>query len=146
MQINDLDRPDIPRLERSQLWFGPSAAAERPESFDPGIDASVILTREAGGLQRESRRGAAIRRESVRLVTEQGIEVRAGEGTEFTGSVLGIRIEEPHPGTLFLRFIYEPRGPGVLTAESERRALRPVYYFADIETVRRIRLLVPLVL
>ena len=146
MQINDFERPHIPALERPQLWFGLVAWAERPESFDPSIDSSRILARAADTLERELHRGSSVRVDSVRLVAEDRIEILAGQGGEFAGSVLSVRIEEPQTTALFLRFSYELRGANVPTDAAEQCALRQAYYFADIETVRQIRLVAPLVL
>ena len=146
VRINDLGEPGIPLLERSQLWFGLLARAERPQLFDASIDAIRVLRRDADVLERELARGSSTTRETVRLSPEQSIEIDAGAGTDFAGSLLLIAIEEPAPQALFLRFIYELNGAAVPIDEGEQRALRQAYYFANLETVRRIRALAPSVL
>ena len=143
VQINDLEQPDIPVLERAQLWFGLLARAERPAMFDATVDGTRVLRRDGNGFERELTRGSSTTRESVSLRPEESIEIGIGAGTEFAGSLLTIAIEEPLPQALFLRFTYELRGPAVPTDEAERRALRQAYYFANLELVRRIRALAP---
>jgi hypothetical protein len=143
VQINDLEQPDMPVLERSQLWFGLLARAERPALFDATIDAAHELHRAGNVLERELTRGSATTRETVRLAPEQSIEIGIGAGTDFAGSRLRIAIEEPAPQALFLRFSYELHGPTVPVDEGERRALRQAYYFANLGIVRQIRALAP---
>ena len=146
VQINDLERSELPLLERSQLWLGLVARAERPELFDATIDATLLLQRNQHSLQRTCRRASLTTLESVRLVPEESIEVTVGGRSGFAGSVMTIRIEEPAPRALFLRFVYALAGPDVPTDEAERHALRQAYYFANLETTRRIRALAPAVL
>ena len=143
IQINDLTRPDLPVLERAQLWLGLLARAERPALFDPNIDATRVLRRDATYLEHEVIRGTRATFEMVQLDGASSIEIGIGTGTEFEGSTLRISIEEPRPKALFLRFVYELVGPTVPVDEGEQRALRQAYYYADIETVHRIRTLVP---
>jgi len=143
VQINDLARPDLPVLERAQLWLGLLARAERPALFDPSIDSTRVLRRDGPLLERELVRGSRATRETVRLDADSSIEIDVGGGTEFEGSVLRILIEEPQPQALFLRFIYQLAGPAVPVDESEQHALRQAYYYSDLETVYRIRTLIP---
>ena len=144
VQINDLDRPDIPVLGRAQLWLGLVARAERPAMFDASIDAMHVLRREGDVLERDLTRGSWTTRETVRLNCDTSIEIGIDAGADFGGSRLSIAIEEPAPQALFLRFTYELAGPAVPVDEGEQKALKQAYYFADIETVRRIRALAPI--
>ena len=141
VQINDLEQPDIPVLERGQLWFGLLARAERPAMFDASVDGTRLLYRDSNLLERELVRGSSSTCEIVSLRPEEAIEISIGAGSNFAGSVLTIVIEEPLPAALFLRFTYELRGAAVPTDAAERRALRQAYYFANLELVRRIRAL-----
>ena len=143
VQINDLERPEIPVLERAQLWFGLVARAERPAMFDPTVDGTRVLSRDGNVLERELSRGPSTTRETVCLRPEESIEIGIGAGTDFAGSLLTIAIEEPLPQALFLRFTYELRGPAAPTDEAEQRALKQAYYFANLELVRGIRALAP---
>jgi hypothetical protein len=139
VQINDLARGDIALLTRSELWRGLVLRAARPELFDDSIDESRALSEDATQLVREVRRGEAIIRERVDLVPEDLVTLTVLDGTGLAGSALSYRIEEPAPGALFVRFAYELRGEGVPDAEPERQALRQAYYYADLQTVSRIR-------
>jgi hypothetical protein len=143
VQINDLGQPDIPVLERGQLWFGLLARAERPVLFDATIDGTRLLRREGDVLERELARGSSTTRETVSLRPEESIEIGVGAGTGFAGSSLTIAIEKPAPQALFLRFTYELRGPAVPVDEAEQRALRQAYYFANVKLVYQIRALAP---
>ena len=143
VQINDLDHPDIPLLGRAQLWLGLVARAERPAMFDASIDAMRLVRREGDVLERELTRGSWTTRETVRLRPDASIEIGIEAGSDFGGSTLCIAIEEPAPQALFLRFTYALAGSAVPADEGEQQALRQAYYFADIETVRRIRALAP---
>jgi hypothetical protein len=143
VQINDLARPDLPVLERAQLWLGLLARAERPALFDPSIDSTRVLRRDGPQLERELVRGSLTTRETVRMAADSSIEIDIGGGADFEGSVLRISIEEPQPQALFLRFVYQLVGPAVPVDEGEQRALRQAYYYSDLETVHRIRTLIP---
>ena len=141
VQINDLERPDIPVLERSGLWLGLVARVERPALFDATVDATRELGRNGSRLERDVKRGASTTRETVTLRPGESIEIRIGAGTDFDGSALTVAIEEPAPRALFLRFTYELRGPAVPVDEAERRVLRQAYYHANLGLVRQIRTL-----
>jgi hypothetical protein len=143
VQINDLEQPDIPVLERGQLWFGLLARAERPAMFDASVDGTRLIHRDGNVLERELVRGSSATRETVCLRPEASIEIGIGAGAGFAGSALTIAIEEPLPQALFLRFTYELRGAAVPTDQAEQCALRQAYYFADLDLVRRIRALAP---
>jgi Domain of unknown function (DUF1857) len=133
LQINDLEQPDLPVLERGQLWSGLLARAERPAVFDASVDGTPLIHRD----------GNALEREAVSLRPGTSIEIGIGAGTDFAGSALTIAIEEPRPRALFLRFTYELRGAAVPADEAERCAPRQAYYFANLELVRRTRALAP---
>lgn len=141
VQINDLERPDLPELGRAALWLGLVARAERPALFDATVDATRELGRDGGRLEREVTRGASTTREAVTLRPGRSIEIGIGAGADFAGSALTIAIEEPAPRALFLRFTYELSGPAEPVDEAERRVLRQAYYHANLELVRRIRAL-----
>ncbi|MBS0393751.1 MAG: DUF1857 family protein [Proteobacteria bacterium] len=141
VQINDPDQPAIAPLARSQLWSGLRSRAEEPSLFDPTIDARRELRYEATLVEHELRRGAHAHRETVHLDPDRSIRVSVGAGNEYAGSTLTIRIEEPAPSALFLRFVYEIAEAAVPTDEGERQALRHAYFHADLDFVRRLRAL-----
>ncbi|MBS0374365.1 MAG: DUF1857 family protein [Proteobacteria bacterium] len=139
VQINDLEQPALPVLGREQLWLGLAARAERPAWFDPSIDSSRELARADGRFEHELRRGPVATRERTTVAAGESLTIAVGGGSGYEGSSLAITIEEPAPRALFLRFVYELRGPSVPEDEGERRALRQAYYHADLEFVRRLR-------
>jgi hypothetical protein len=145
VQINDLERSDVPVLARAQLWSGLLARAERPELFDGTIESTRPLGRDGGVLDRDVTRGSLTTRETVRLSAGESIQIGICAGTEFAGSVLTIAIEEPAPRALFLRFTYDVRGGDGAFDAAEQHAIRQAYYFANLETVRRIRALAAVV-
>lgn len=138
VQINDLGQPALPVLDRVQLWLGLAARAERPAWFDPSIDASRELGRGENSFEHELRRGQLAVRERTTVVPGESLIISIG-GSDYDGSSLAIAIEEPAPRALFLRFVYELRGPSVPEDEGELRALRQAYFHADLEFVRRLR-------
>jgi len=141
VQINDLGRPEIPVLDRAQLWFGLPARAERPEMFDRTIDSMRALDGDGDVLDREVTRGSVATRETVRLSAGESIQIGIGAGTGFAGSAFTIAIEEPAPRALFVRFTYELRGRDAPADAAEQHAIRPACHFANLETARRIRAL-----
>ena len=58
---------------------------------------------------------------------------------QFCGSSLTIRIEEPAPEMLFVRFVYELVGVEEDRTEEEDNARRSAYHASDIERVREAR-------
>jgi hypothetical protein len=142
VQINDPARPDIRALSRAQLWRGLVLRAARPELFDPSIDETRTLEEDAARQLREVRRSAATLTERVEFEPETRVTLTAVAGGGLSGSQLEMRIEEPVPAALFVRFVYELRGPAVPTDAGELQAIRQAYYFADIDVVRHIRTIV----
>lgn len=139
VQVNDSTRPDIRPLTRTELWRGLLLRAARPELFDTSIDATTTLEESATSLLREVRRAQRCLTERVELTPETMVTITAVGGSDLAGSHLEMRIEEPAPGALFVRFTYALRGPAVPTDDGERQALKQAYYFADLDTVRHIR-------
>lgn len=131
VQINDPARPDIRCLDRSHLWRGLMLRAARPELFDLTIDTTRVLEESESHQLREVCRGSSTATERVQLFPQEAIELTAGADTVFAGSVLTLRIEEPVPGALFVRFTYALRGSGVPEDDAERHALRQAYYYSD---------------
>jgi len=139
IRINDRAEESIPLLSRAELWRGVLLRAARPELFDTGIDETRTLSESPAQLLREVRRGSAVVTERVDFAAEESATLTVVSGTSLAGSSLELRIEEPAPEVLFLRFIYDMRGADVPELDAERQALKQAYYFADIETVRHIR-------
>lgn len=148
VQINDPLQPLLAEVSRAQLWRGLVRRAERPTEFVLGLAGATLDERrdEAGALHlaRTLDFGSFRVLDRVRL-TDQTVSVTDVEAsTSYAASRLTIRIEEPAPGELFLRFVYESdEGEGAGEIDAMTRALREqAYKSADIGTVWRIRDLV----
>lgn len=146
VQINDPLQPLLTEVSRAQLWRGLLRRAERPAEFVLGLAGATIDERseEAGRvtLARTLDFGSFRVRDRVRLTGDDGSSITDIEaGATHAAGRLTIRIEEPQPGSLFLRFIYE-------SAEAEeadaviQQLREQAYRSADIDTVWRIRQLV----
>ena len=139
LQINDANDPQIEPLTREQLWLGLVARAERPQYFLIGMDECRIVERTANTLRRRMRFGTT--QVCDRVTYEPPVQVRFDvEPTlEVSGARLIIRIEEPQPGELFLRFAYtlQTTADDAIGELDEYR--KSAYRDADIDTVRMIR-------
>jgi hypothetical protein len=148
VQINDPQQPLLTEVSRAQLWRGLVRRAEKPTEFVLGLDkATIDARREIDGALEFERRldfGTFRVRDRVRL-TGGTLSVTDVEGsTNHAASRLSIRIEEPAPGDLYLRFVYESderMGSGELDALTGQLR-EQAYKSADIDTVWRIRELV----
>jgi hypothetical protein len=148
VEINDPLQPLLTDVSRRQLWHGLVRRAERPTEFVLGLVTASIDARadEPGAvvLTRTLDFGGFRVRDRVRLVADD-VSVTEVEATAaYPASRLTIRIEEPAPNRLFLRFTYESAdGPGGDGLDAMARQLREqAYRSADIDTVWRIRDLV----
>lgn len=147
VEVNDPLIPLLPMLTREQLWRGLVRRAERPGEFILGLvdaqvhERSALEQGEGEALTRTLDFGSFQVQDRVLLRPphESRIETRAS--ARFPASSLTIRIEEPQPQRLYLRFIYESPavdGQGELdamTVELRNQA----YEQADIDTIGRIR-------
>lgn len=139
VRIND---PSIDRslwLTRRQLWNGLRHTVLVPQVMDDSIDAADIMERSAGTYRRSIRRGRNVADDEVTLVADQSFTICADAHSQFCGSSLTIRIEEPAPDMLFVRFTYELVGIGEERSEEEDHARRSAYQASDIERIREAR-------
>jgi hypothetical protein len=139
VRIND---PGIPRtawLTRSQLWQGLLHTVTAPQCIDASIDSATINHRCDILMGRTIVRGTLTVCDEVELVAEQRIIVRADSTGAFAGSTLLIRIEEPAPQALFVRFIYELHSNEDASTEEEDTARRSAYQSSDLERIRQAR-------
>lgn len=121
LQVTDPNDARVPAMSRAELWRGLLARVETPQAFPLGPDRCQAR---AGADPHERRRsihfGALQFEDTVRLEPEQRI-VFSPEPHEGAAPVrLTITLEEPVPGALFLRFVYELDGP----VSPEDRALQ----------------------
>jgi hypothetical protein len=139
VRINDPANRAGAWLTREQLWAGLQYTVLAPELLDESIDSSSIEEIGPGRLRREIRRGRAATHDEVELVPNESLQIRADAAGEFAGSILTIRIEEPAPQMLFVRFTYEVCGLEEVRDEQEDTARCSAYQNLDIERIRQVR-------
>ena len=140
VEINDFLNPIMPSLTREALWRGLLRSAEEPTQFLPDLDEAKIVAKSDAGMNRELRFGGTVIRDHVRLQPQEAIEIRTEHTPSIPAALRSIRIEEPVPGELFVRFVYEqfPMGHPPVTAECAN-ALRNAWLQADRDLIARIR-------
>jgi hypothetical protein len=110
VEINDPLNPLLVPLSRAQLWLGLVRRAESPQEFVLGLSGAIIHARAEDGAATELARtldfGSFQVRDRVRLAPLSHTESRTEPSPHFPASRLLIRIEEPQPDYLVLRFIY----------------------------------------
>lgn len=139
VRVNDLTIDRSFWLTRQQLWNGLRHTVMVPQAIDDSIDAVDIVEGSADTLTRSIRRGHSTAADKVMLVADHSLTICADANGRFCGSSLTIRIEEPAPGMLFVRFKYELIGLGDDRSEEEDRARRNAYQASDIERIRAAR-------
>lgn len=124
LEVTDPSNPAIPPMSRAELWRGLLVRVETPQRFPLGPDRCEARdgpladqrcrTIHFGGLRFD---------DTVQLETERRITFTPLPHEGASTVALAITIEEPSPGALFLRFLYEviepPEG-----ASAEDRALQ----------------------
>jgi hypothetical protein len=140
LQINDPLLPRIAALSREQLWRGLARRVEEPVLFMPGLDACTILERRENYVKRELRFGAIRFVDHVHLDPGRRIRYDSDLADPHAGSSLTVAIEEPTPGTLWVRFVYDTVPADASDAGPDYdEARRSAYRVADVEAIRRIR-------
>lgn len=141
--VNEPANPLITDLSREELWFGLLCRAEDPRPFLPGLESCAIVERTENGLVRDLCFGHVVIRDRVTLMPMNAVVFESDKTDEHAGGSLTIRIEEPRPDELVLRFIYLTTlpeggtGPDGVYAEFVKSA----YHESDIDTVRMIRMI-----
>ncbi len=139
IQINDPNDPQIEPLTREQLWLGLVARAERPQYFLIGMDECRIVERSADTLRRQMRFGTTQVRDRVTYEPQVQVSFDVEPSADVTGARLIIRIEEPRPEELFLRFAYTLQTSADDAVGELDEYRKSAYRDADIDTVRMIR-------
>ena len=139
VRINDPTNVAAAWLTREQLWAGLQYTVVAPELLDESIDSASIEEIGPSRLRREMRRGRGATRDEVELVPNESLQIRADAAGAFAGSTLTIRIEEPAPQMLFVRFTYEVCGLEEVRDEQEDTARCYAYRSSDIERIRQAR-------
>lgn len=140
VQINDLTKPELPVLTRFQLWQGLILRARRPDKFLVGVDDYEIIEHEPAYMKRCLQLPGLQVFDEVTFWSESRIEYRTLPTDTVPGATLVMDIEEPEPGSLFVRFRYhttsiENRGDSM----PYDQYLQQAYVMTDIETVQIIR-------
>lgn len=141
VEINDLTNPTIPVITRDQLWRGLILRAESPKIFVDYIDECSITDRTEISMQRRLRYGELLIEDQVSFVHLEHVHYDIPSQRDIPQSSLRMRIEEPAPNALFVRFIYDN---GHTEAEDPENKMvnayrRSAYEEADIDTIRVIR-------
>jgi hypothetical protein len=140
VRINDPANVTGQWLTREQLWEGLRHTVLAPQSIDASIDAATVKETASSQLRREIRRGKATTIDHVELAQQESMTIHADRSGMFSGSTLTIRIEEPAPGMLFVRFTYELLGLASDRSDEEDSARCLAYQQSDIERIRQARI------
>lgn len=139
IQINDPRDQSIAPLTRAQLWRGLVVRAERPAYFLIGVDECDILRHDGNTLERELRFGTHVVRDRVIFEPPHAVRYEIVPTGEVPDGTLCMRIEEPRPGALFVRFEYVLQADGGAVEDYFNEFRKSAYVEADIDTVRMIR-------
>jgi len=140
VEINDPFNPLIDPLTRDQLWAGLRMHAEDPVPFVLGLDHCHIAQRADDRLARELRFGRLLVRDTVTFRPNAQIHYRSEASPEVPAGTRIVTIEEPQPGELYVRFVYEtlPQGQDPVPREY-RKVMEQAYVAADIDVIGHIR-------
>ena len=144
IEINDILNPLSETISREQLWRGLVLRAEMPKLFVPYIDEADISERTEVSMKRTLKYGTLSITDTVSLVHLEHVHYHVAAQGDIAQSSLQMRIEEPQPEHLFVRFLYDDGGPEVESDEAKmyNSYRRSAYQEADIDTIRTIRELV----
>lgn len=139
IEINDPLNPLIEPLTREQLWRGLMLRAESPTLFVPWLDECTLDERDGEILRRTLRYDALLIQDQVTFSPQTSVRYDVPAQADIPQSSLIMRIEEPQPGALFVRFEY-----AVAKTDDEMDAFynefrRSAYQESDIDTIRVIR-------
>jgi hypothetical protein len=139
VQINDVRDARLEMLSRDQLWRGLLLRAQTPKLFIPWLDDADVQADADGSLQRTLRFGDFEVRDRVTFEHETRVHYEVEDRRANTRFALTMRIEEPQPAALFVRFTYEARSIDHHAQSPLSDIVRSAYRQADEDTVFRIR-------
>ncbi|MET0658878.1 MAG: AtaL-like protein [Steroidobacteraceae bacterium] len=141
VRVNDLADPRLAPLSRGQLWLGLVRRAELPRYFMPWLENVELTPQQDGSLARELDFGSFRVRDRVHFREGESVsyEVEANAAVEHANVTM--RIEEPAPGQLFVRFVYVIRSSQYDGLGELEGFVKDAYRQADNETVAGIRVL-----
>lgn len=138
IQINDLQNDHAAALTREQLWRGLVLRAESPERFMEHLDTCAITERSADKLERVLHYGEIVVKDNVTFLPLLHVHYHVPVQGEIPESHMRMTIEEPEPGSLFVRFEYEILDQVEETQETKmyNDFRRSAYQNADMDTIR----------
>lgn len=96
---------------REQLWRGIMAKVLTPERFPLGPEKCEHVVREPGVIDRTLQFGPHTLQDTVQVTEGESLVFVPEPHADTTPIQLTLRIEEPAPGYMVLRFIYEALAP-----------------------------------
>lgn len=143
VQINDPQLPMLDPLTRAQLWRGLVRRAEQPTEFVMALESCHIVGRRTDGdatvLERNLDFGPFQVRDEVTLRSLHEVSTLVQGTARWPTSRMVIRIEEPEPQALFLRFTYDAHADAQPLDTMALELRQQAYVSSDLDTVRRIR-------
>ncbi len=139
VRINDRTIPQRAWLTREQLWLGLAATLRQPSRHDCSVDGYTVTAQTADALELRLSRGRATVVQTVTGRPPDSISLKAQDESTGESATLDIRIEEPAPGALFVRFVFELPGSAGDDSAEEGNARRAAYeaYARDIVRAAR---------
>ena len=141
IQINDHQQALSPFLTRNQLWQGLVYRAESPMAFMDHVDAVSIVERGEHWIQRQMVMGKLTVQDKIVYTHETLVHYHTAASADHGGGQMLMKIEEPSPEALFVRFTYitpHPDSPDPETAHY-LEFLKSAWRETDIDTIRKIR-------
>lgn len=139
IEINSQGFSVIPAFTRDELWRGLLVRVYEPESFPVGPDACEWQEEAPGRVRRVVRFGKLEIHDTVTLEPMSRIIIAAQPREDMVAMRLTITLEEPAPGAMVLRFVYENDG-SISEAEAPYEELRHGAWLQnDRDMVRTLR-------
>jgi hypothetical protein len=140
IEINDPMNPLIDLLTRQQLWVGLVLRAESPKLFIPHLDECELEVA-PNSVIRRLRYGELIVQDQVFFHPQERIVYEVAAQKDIVPSRLCMRIEEPSPQHLYVRFEYSDSQAQAQDAANKMYDdfRRSAYTQADIDTISIIR-------
>ncbi|GGI19348.1 MAG: SRPBCC family protein [Oxalicibacterium faecigallinarum] len=139
IEINDPLNPLIDTLTRDQLWRGLVMRAESPKLFVPWLDDCTLEPRDDTSVARVLRYNDLHVHDTVTYVPQQSVHYSVPAQGDIPDSSLVVSIEEPQPGALFVRFVYDSGKTEDDMDAFYNEFRRSAYQEADVDTIKIIR-------
>ncbi len=129
----------VPRFSREQLWQGLMLRLRAPQDFPLGPEGCDWQETSPGHFTRELRFGAHVMNDEVLAVPLQRLQFTPRAHGDTTPVRLSLSIEEPQPGQLVLRFLYESLGEPSLEEAFYNEYRHNAWLHNDRDMVRTLR-------